>query len=234
MGRRPTGVDLTWARPWPVARALHRRARRAIGRLIDRALGVQTAWLEPTAAAASDAAIATKPCAWLTLYRVFHWLDVSAADVLIDLGSGPGRAVLIGSLFPFGRVIGVERDPILHRQAMTNLATFRLKRRADVEFVCADVLDYTLPDDVTVVFLYNPFNGRTFQETIGNVLRSFDRVPRPLRIVYVNPVEHEFLIGTGRCRLVARLMSHLRPGRRWARTLAAYVYDVGPAPSSRS
>jgi hypothetical protein len=230
-------MELTWTRPWPVARALHRRARRAIGRLIDQALGVRTAWLEPTAAAAGDAAIATKPCGWLTLYRVFHWLDVSDADVLIDLGSGPGRAVLIGSLFPFRRAIGVERDPILHRQALANLATFRLKRRADVEFVCADVLDYTLPDDATVIFLYNPFNGVTFEEAIAGVLRSLDRAPRPLRIVYVNPVEHEMLVATGRCRLVARLMSHLRPGRQWARTLAAYVYEVAPtapAPSSRS
>jgi hypothetical protein len=227
-------VDLTWTRPWLIARALHRRARRAIGQLIDGALGVHTAWLEPTAAAAGDPAIATKPCAWLTLYRVFRWLDVSDADVLVDLGSGPGRAVLIGSLFPFRRVIGVERDPTLHRQAIANLAAFRLKRHADVELVCADVRDYTLPDDVTVIFLYNPFNGITFQETIAGVLRSLDRSPRRLRIVYVNPVEHEFLVATGRCRLVARLMSHLRPGRRWARTLAAYVYEVGPIPSSRS
>ena len=227
-------MDLTWTRGWPAARALYRRARRAVGGQIDWALGVRTAWLEPTGAAAGDAAIATKPCAWLTLYRVFHWLAVSGADVLIDLGSGPGRAVLIGSLFPFRRAIGVERDPILHRQALANLATFRLRRRADVEFICADVLDYPLPDDVTVVFLYNPFNGATFEGAIGGVLRSLDRAPRRLRIVYVNPVEHEFLMATGRCRLVAKLMNHLRPGRQWARMLAAYVYEVAPAPSNRS
>lgn len=226
-----TRVALIDTRAWGVLRAAHRGLRRAVGEQIDRAFGVQTAWLEPQGEAAGDdhPEIAIKPCAWLTLWRAFHWLRLRPDDVVIDLGSGPGRAVLVAATFRLRRVIGVERELMLHEQARANLLTSRLPRRtARIDLVCSDVLDYRLPDDVTVVFMYNPFRGTVFRRTVAEILRSVDARPRRLRLVYVNPQEHDVLIGTGRFRLVATLMDKLRPGRDWARMLAAYVYEVTP------
>ena len=60
----------------------------------------------------------------------------------------------------------------------------------------------TVPPDVTVVFLFNPFNGRVFGGALAKVLRSLDAHPRPLRLIYVNPVEEEQVVATGRARLV--------------------------------
>jgi hypothetical protein len=208
----------------------HRRLRFAAWNLWDRALGIRTAFLEPTGALEPDdpSANFTKPCPWLTTYRALRSLTIGSDEVLIDIGSGTGRAVLIASLFPFRRAIGVERNVALHRRALDNLAHFRLSRRAPVELICADALEYRLPDDVTVVFLYNPFGGETFRRVIEVVFASCERVPRRLRLVYINPMEHEYLLSTGRCRWV-RSVGSMRPSRQWARMLAAYIYEVAPA-----
>jgi len=84
---------------------------------------------------------------------------------------------------------------------------------------------------VTVVFFDNPFVGEIFATVVDRLLASVDRAPRPVRIIYFNPAEHERLLATGRIRLVRRL-SGLRPGREWARSNATYVYAVAPPPAA--
>jgi hypothetical protein len=230
----PSGMRLTESRSWMPIRSLHRRLRFAVWWVLDRSLGVWTTSVEPSGLVQveQDKSRYSKPSGWFTLYRVFQWLDVGPDDVMIDFGSGTGRAVLVASLFPLRRVIGVELVEPWHRCAQANLAHFRPRRRAPVELHCANALEYQVPDDITVVVLYNPFHGETFRGVVENVFASFDRAPRRLRIVYLNPQEHEYLVGTGRCRLVRRLMTGLRPSRDWARMLSAYVYEVTPAASS--
>jgi len=144
-----------------------------------------------------------KPTGWLTLKKILPPEEVTADDVFLDLGSGKGRAVFLAAQYPFGRVIGVELSPELHAVAEKNL------RRHDgrlggtrIELVNADVVEYDVPADVTVLFLFNPFNGLVFSEALANVLRSLDEHPRPLRLVYVNPVEEAQVVATGRARLV--------------------------------
>jgi SAM-dependent methyltransferase len=223
-------TEINGSRPWFLVRWAYRRMRFAAWHLCDRAFGVRTAFVEPTGALEPDDPNAnfTKPCPWLTTYRALRSLPVGSDEVLIDIGSGTGRAAMIASMFPFRRVIGVERDAALHRRAVDNVAAVRLPRHAPVELICADALECQLSDEVTVVFLYNPFAGETFRRVIEGVFASCDRVPRPLRLVYINPVEHEYLLSTGRCRLV-RTVGGMRPTERWARMLAAYIYEVTPA-----
>jgi Histone methylation protein DOT1 len=180
---------LTESRWWMLIRSLHRRLRFAVWWVIDRSLGVRTTSVEPSGLVEveQDEPRYSKPSGWFTLYRVFRWLDVGPDDVMIDFGSGTGRAVLVASLFPFRGVVGVELVEQWHRCAEANLAHFRLRRRAPVELHCANALEYAVPDEITVVFLYNPFHGETFRGVVENVFASFDRAPRRLRIVYLNP-----------------------------------------------
>jgi hypothetical protein len=170
-----------------------------------------------------------KPAPWFALRRALPRRSVSPRDVFIDLGSGQGRVVFQAARFyPFRRVVGVELAANLHARAAANIAGNRARLRCrDVRLVCSDVLDFPIPDDVTVVYLYNPFTGNTFATVVDRLLASVDRRPRRLRIVYANPVEHERLMAIGRVRLVRRVRG-LRPGREWARSASTYVYEVLP------
>jgi SAM-dependent methyltransferase len=139
-----------------------------------------------------------KPTGWLTLKRILPPEEVSADDVFLDLGSGKGRAVFLATQYPFARIIGVELSPELHAVAEQNLR----RHGSRVELVNADATTYDVPEDVTVLFLFNPFNGSVFAAALANVLRSLDEHPRPFRLIYVNPVEEAQVVATGRARLV--------------------------------
>lgn len=140
-----------------------------------------------------------EPAEWSALRRALPRGSVGPDDVFIDLGSGMGRVVLMAARYPFRRVIGVELSPQLHAAAESNLAAADKRLRCqDVRFECANAVDYEVPDDVTIVFLNNPFTGEVFDAAVQSVLRSHDRRPRPMRVIYRHPVEHDRLMATSR------------------------------------
>lgn len=174
-----------------------------------------------------------KPLPWGTLSRVLSKEDVDPSDVFLDLGAGKGRAVFVAAAnYTFKRVIGVELSAELSAVARANIAHAQeqfLSR--DVEIVTSDVLNYDIPDDVTVVFLYNPFRGQVFASVIQKLLESVDRRPRRLRVIYLFPTEVEHLRSTGRFRLVRRVRGW-RPTRQWARSYEIHLLEVLPSRSA--
>jgi hypothetical protein len=169
------------------------------------------------------------PAPWSALRRVIPTEWVRPDDVFVDLGSGMGRVVFqAAAQYPFRRVIGVELSQRLHEIAEANIERNHGRLRCqDVQLVNADVLDYQLPDDVTFVFMFNPFTGQTFAKVIDKLLASVDRNPRWLRIVYVCPQEHDQLMATGRARQVKKVRRP-RPVRAWADRASIGLYDLLP------
>jgi hypothetical protein len=138
---------------------------------------------------------------WIGVRNALNRLEVDRNDVFADFGSGKGPAVLVAAGFPFNRAIGVEISDDLTQAARRNFERSRLTPEAgSVEFVTADVLEYEIPDDLSVVYLYNPFTGVLFARFIERLLRSVERHPRPLRVVYNYPFDHNYLIARGRFR----------------------------------
>jgi hypothetical protein len=74
---------------------------------------------------------------------------------------------------------------------------------------------------MTHAYLFNPFNGATFERVCANMLASLDRAPRTLRTIYVNPLEHETLLTTGRFHVIR----HVRTTRLVAPVEAA-IYEA--------
>jgi hypothetical protein len=113
-------------------------------------------------------------------------------------------------------VIGVEIAEELNRIARHNLDHNRDRLVCgDVELVTGDAVAYEVPADVTVVYLYHPFEGETFARVIGNLVASLDRNPRRLRIVYVYPMSADCILETDRFELEHKMKAP-RPGlRQW-------------------
>jgi hypothetical protein len=113
--------------------------------------------------------------------------------VFIDLGSGKGRALLMASDYPFRQIIGVELLPELHHIAQTNIANYHSPEQKcwTIESRCGDALQFRLPPDASVLYIFNPFPEAGLAKLIANVERSIERNPRRVCIVYHNPVmEH--------------------------------------------
>lgn len=129
-------------------------------------------------------------------------------EVFLDLGSGKGRAVLLAATLPFRRVIGVEFSPHLSALAQHNLDVAHPHLRCGhVELVTTAAEDYNVPDDVSIVYLYNPFKGEAMNRVCENLRRSLLAAPRRLTIVVATPPHFE--------RAVA--------GQSWVRRQASFV-----------
>ncbi len=110
--------------------------------------------------------------------------------VFVDLGSGKGRVLVYASARPFRRIIGVEFASELHETATDNIARGRHPRQrcADIEVLHCDAVDFDIPDDPCVFFLFNPFERHVLERVVANIRSSWERRARPMYVVYHNPV----------------------------------------------
>jgi SAM-dependent methyltransferase len=219
-----------------------KRAYRALSRgvstaVIDRILNVDTAQRVDLAQVGLDAPdrVSYEAAGWLELRRILRPAEVSGDDVFLDLGSGKGRIILLASRYRFRRVIGVEIAEPLIAVARRNVASCRLRPRCgEIELVNTDVLHYRIPDDVSVVYMFNPFGGAVFDAAVAQLIASVDRRPRPLRLIYRNGRNCERLASTGRFRL-GRESLGLRPGRAWREATAVRLFVLEPrAPAAEA
>ena len=66
--------------------------------------------------------------------------------------------------YPFGRVIGVEIAPELNAVARENIDRMRTRLRCqEVDLVTMDATQWQVPDDLTYVYMFNPFGGDVFR-----------------------------------------------------------------------
>jgi SAM-dependent methyltransferase len=111
----------------------------------------------------------------------------------IDLGSGKGRTLLLASDYPFRRILGVELLPALHRIARENLQKYSSESQKcfALESLCADATDYPFPAEPMLLYLFNPFPEPGLRRTLANLEESLRQNPRPVYLLYHNPVlEH--------------------------------------------
>jgi SAM-dependent methyltransferase len=158
------------------------------------------------------------PMNWRQFRSALPSNTVTDQDVFLDVGSGKGRAVLMAAIgCPFSRVLGVELIKEFHDIAEGNLlAVSRRWRAAKVELICADVRDYQIPDDVTVVYMNNPVRGAIFEHVLTSLTESVKRHPRRMRWIYYNPLEDEAILATGEWRKLRTI------GPIWRKSKSAY------------
>jgi SAM-dependent methyltransferase len=210
------------------ARRAYASVRRMAGNvLFERPAGIDTASIVRLHELGLDAngRIDYHPTPWLALKRVLSERDVAAHDVFIDFGCGKGRVVYQAAMYPFRRVIGVELSTELADIARDNVERSREKLTCrDVEIVNTDVLDYEVPDDVTMAYFFNPFKGEIFAAVLEKLLASLRRRPRELTIIYMDPAEEQALLRAG-ARLVKTTWG-MRPTKEWSRGNSIHVYKL--------
>lgn len=162
------------------------------------------------------------PSAWWVLRWLLPKADVSSSDVLVEFGCGKGRIVLDAARrYPFREVIGVELSEELAAVARELLAAHPRRRAGKVTVLTMDATSFPVPDDMTFAYMFNPFGGETFERVLANILASLDRSPRRLRLIYVNPVEHDTVMASGRARVIRRVHT-----TRLVDPVGAGLYDL--------
>ena len=108
----------------------------------------------------------------------------------VDLGSGKGRTLLMASEYPFRKIVGVELLAELHRAAEENIRDYRspTQRCPQIEAVLADAREFELPTEPLVLYLFNPIRERALSEILERLRKSVEQAPRPVWVVYHNPL----------------------------------------------
>lgn len=126
---------------------------------------------------------------------LFHEMIASlgiepAQYAFLDLGSGKGRTLLMASEYSFRRVLGVELLPELDQIAKENIREFKSERRkcGTVESVCQDARIFEFPVEPLLIYLFNPFLESGLAQVIGNLEHSLQEFPRPVIVLYHNPL----------------------------------------------
>jgi hypothetical protein len=121
------------------------------------------------------------------LKEILRQIKPDCSDVLVDYGSGKGRVLLISSMYPFKRVVGVEFSQELCTTAQKNADIFRKdKRNCPIEIHCMDAAVYPVDPEETVFFFFNPFDTAIMGKVIRNIEMSYEAHPRNMKIVFIN------------------------------------------------
>lgn len=109
--------------------------------------------------------------------------------VFIDFGSGKGRALLLASAYRFKRIVGIEFSPELNLVAQHNIQKYmdRHPPCGSVESVCMDFLDFSLPEEPSVFFFFDPCEDPILTKLLRNIRLSLEEHPRAAYLVYIAP-----------------------------------------------
>lgn len=154
------------------------------------------------------------PTAWHVLPRALRRVGAGEDDTFVDFGCGKGRIVHQAARWPLRRVLGVEISPELAAAAQHGVQARRRQHRCrDVSIVVADAAGFTVPDDLTIGFFFDPFGGATLDAVLASIVASLDRRPRRIRLIYVRPRCGSVVLATGRFRLLGELRGGLKDVR---------------------
>jgi len=130
-----------------------------------------------------------EPVNYYTSSRLFDYLQpADLRTTLLDVGCGKGRLLAMGAAYGFSDIIGIDLSKKLCDAADKVCRTVKSKcPDTSIRVECADARHYNIPETVSVIFLFNPFDEVVMAEFIRKVHESLDRKTRPLKILYANP-----------------------------------------------
>jgi hypothetical protein len=110
------------------------------------------------------------PSGYDEMSYAFDVMELGPNNRLFDVGSGAGKALLLGALLCGARCSGLEKNPVLH-----NLAASAAKD-LDIETHARSVLGdlktdaIAIADEADVLFMYLPFTGTTLTTVMDRLL----------------------------------------------------------------
>lgn len=104
----------------------------------------------------------------------------------VDIGCGQGRPLFAAAQAQkgFGKLVGVEYVQELQEAAVANVARFTGPRDAAIVPLLGDARSYEFPLEPLVIHLANPFKEDVMVDFLANLVRSYERRPRPIFAIY--------------------------------------------------
>ena len=136
---------------------------------------------------------------YFIIEKAFDFLKNENANFhLVDFGSGKGRIMVVAAYYGFKKITGVDFSQSLCKEAEINIEKIKpLFPSVDFKIICDDAVNYSIRNEDTVFFFFNPFDEVVMLQVVKNILTSLKRNSRKIYIVYVNPLHKEIFLSAG-------------------------------------
>jgi predicted RNA methylase len=104
-------------------------------------------------------------------------------NCFVDFGSGKGAAIIHAKKLGFKKTIGVEFAKELHECAVKNIEALGLR---DVASLYEDATNYQLPNDISVIYFFNPFDEVVMDKVMQNIMQQKSEFENDVYIIYGN------------------------------------------------
>lgn len=116
----------------------------------------------------------------------------------LDAGCGKGRTLNMAAHKGFSVLYGIDISPKICNEAIETTKVIQIQfPETETNIFCEDARYFAVPDDVSVIFLFNPFDEVIMKPFINRVCQSIKRQNRPIIILYANPEHGKLWIEAG-------------------------------------
>lgn len=140
-----------------------------------------------------------QPINFFIAEKLFNQL--SEADIttsFLDAGCGKGRAMAIAAHYGFSEIYGFDVAPNLCAIAAKEAKRWQQYYPTNqFHLSCGKAQHYTIPKQIGVIFLFNPFDNVVMMPFIAQVMASLQQHPRKMQVLYANPVCKESWLEAG-------------------------------------
>jgi SAM-dependent methyltransferase len=140
-----------------------------------------------------------QPVNFFTAEQLFQQLQPDDYRTgFVDAGCGKGRVMAMAAQKGFRNIYAFDiAAPLCIAAAVLAEKLEQQFSSLTIQVDCIDAAEYAFPDDAGVVFLFNPFDDHIMKSFAASALQSLQRKPRPLKILYANPVHAQVWLNIG-------------------------------------
>lgn len=138
------------------------------------------------------------PAPYDLLEWAFQKTNIHNCKHFLDIGCGKGRALCVAAHFGVTQLTGIDFSKAFCNNAIENLKRTQ-KQFPKIQFSVLhnDAYYYAIPGDVDCIFLFNPFDEVIMSGVLENIEISLQKSPRPITIIYFNPLQKHLFIEAG-------------------------------------
>ncbi len=138
------------------------------------------------------------PVSYDVIEDVFGHYKPATFKHFIDIGCGKGRAMCVAAQMDAQKITGIDFSKEFCDQSKLNLLKTQQKfPQLQYSVLNNDAFYYEIPADADCIFMFNPFDEVIMSGVIENIEMSLEKHPRPITIIYANPMQKHLFLEAG-------------------------------------
>ena len=127
--------------------------------------------------------------------EAFNFIKKKNELILIDIGCGKGKVLLVASDFEFKKIIGIDLSKKLLNICKKNINNYKNlnEKKKLIKLKQINALKYKITNE-NVFYFFDPFAEKILNKFLKKIIQSFKKNKRIIYIIFANPPKYNKLI----------------------------------------